>query len=513
MAEAREGTDAETGRALGQLSIVTATLLALVGVTYAVPGLERFQPFVPGEDSTPMAGLFQGYGSIPAFAGAGSGYTTPTRVTEDMQAELGSAVASNLGDPGGPGTPGTQPSAAPAEEGAGDAAPPAIRIDPSEYEGIEQHIENPDALRPFFAALEQTARREAHAITRIAHYGDSSIATDLITHTVRRRMQRRFGDAGHGFHLVSRGTMPYAHRDVKHRAGDGWQLRQIVASQDRHGIYGYGGVSFQPNGTGAWAKFATDSDAPVGGRVSRFQIYYRTQPNGGRLRYQIDDSERQELETRGDHGDAVEVVEVPDGPHELEIRAGGGGPVRLYGVALERDVPGVVYDSLGLVGARARRLLNYDAAHVARQMELRQPDLVILGFGGNEADDPVHRVDSYEAEMVQVIQRMRAGRQDAACLVFAPLDQARRDEHGRVETIETIPRIVAAQEAAARRAGCAFYNTFEAMGGEGAMAAWSRARPRLALSDYRHATPAGYEAIGNMFYKALLEAFAAHLAD
>ncbi len=504
-ADAETVTGGETGRALAQLAAAVVTLCALTGATYLVPGLGRYRPFVPGEDEVPLGRLFQEYGEVPAFAGAGGSYGGPSRPTARAREQLGAAVAANLGDE--PSAPAAVP--APDRRAGGDA-PPAIHIDPSEYEGIEEHIENPDALRPFFRALERTARREPGAVTRVAHYGDSSIATDLITHTVRRRMQRRFGDAGHGFVLVSRGTMPYGHRDVRHRAGDGWQLRQIVASQDRHGLYGYGGVAYHPTGSGAWARFATDDDAPVGGSVSRFHVYYRRQPNGGRLRYRVDDGEPRQLDTRGEHGDAVEVVEVPDGPHELEIRA-GGGPLRVYGVALERDVPGVVYDSLGLVGARARRLLNYDEEHVSRQMELRAPSLLVLGFGGNEADDPTHRVEAYEQEFVQVIRRMRAGREAMACLVFAPLDQARRNERGDVETIPSIPVIVEAQRAAARREGCAFYDTFGAMGGEGAMRAWSRARPRLALSDYRHATPAGYEVIGNMFYKALLEAFADHL--
>jgi hypothetical protein len=96
--------------------------------------------------------------------------------------------------------------------------------------------------------------------------------------------------------------------------------------------------------------------------------------------------------------------------------------------------------------------------------------------------------------------------------VFAPLDQAQRDERGRVTTLPTVPAIVEAQRRAAHREGCAFWDTFQAMGGEGAMERWYRTRPRLALGDFRHATPAGYEAIGNMFYKALLKDFARYLS-
>jgi hypothetical protein len=106
---------------------------------------------------------------------------------------------------------------------------------------------------------------------------------------------------------------------------------------------------------------------------------------------------------------------------------------------------------------------------------------------------------------------MRQGREDLGCLVFAPLDQARR-HRGRIRTLPTIPLIVAAQRRAAFDSGCAFYDTWQAMGGQDAMRRWYKARPRLAMGDFRHATPAGYEIIGNMFYKALLAGFADYLS-
>lgn len=110
--------------------------------------------------------------------------------------------------------------------------------------------------------------------------------------------------------------------------------------------------------------------------------------------------------------------------------------------------------------------------------------------------------------MREVIRHVHGGREGLGCLVVAPLDQAEVDPRGRVRTIPTVPVLVEAQRRAAFAEGCAFFDTFEAMGGEGAMRKWSRTRPRLALSDYRHATPAGYEIIGNMLYKALLASFA-----
>ena len=77
----------------------------------------------------------------------------------------------------------------------------------------------------------------------------------------------------------------------------------------------------------------------------------------------------------------------------------------------------------------------------------------------------------------------------------------------------SVPIIVEAQRAAAMAEGCAFYNNFEAMGGSGAMGRWYRSRPRLGLGDLRHATPAGYEILGNLFFKALMAEFARYLEE
>jgi lysophospholipase L1-like esterase len=263
---------------------------------------------------------------------------------------------------------------------------------------------------------------------------------------------------------------------------------------------------------GAWARVGTAKRGDFGTHASRFDIYYEALPRGGKFSVRLDKGERQNVSTKADEpGDRIYSIRAPDGPHVVEFRYQRGAPVRFYGVVVERDGPGVVYDSLGLVGARANRLLNFDADHIRRQLEIRGVNLIVLGFGGNEASDDRTEEQFYE-DYMNVLERMRQGRDDLGCLVFSPLDQAHR-EGGRIRTLDTIPRIVAAQRRAAIDSGCAFFDTWQAMGGENAMRRWYKARPRLAMGDFRHATPAGYEIIGNMFYKALLAGFAGYLTE
>jgi lysophospholipase L1-like esterase len=396
----------------------------------------------------------------------------------------------------------------------GDRAP-RIYIDPSAYEGIEVRIEDPTGhgLTPFYEALLATAEHREGAVTRVGHWGDSSIATDLITHTLRRRLQHRFGDAGHGFHLIASGYMPYRHRDVTHDASEDWLLRELVRDHDEGGAYGYGGVQFRGR-PGSWAKIGTaGEDAPVGRSASRFDLYVQRHPRGGDVMIRIDDGPFRPYDTRAEEPtDDVISIALPDGPHQVMLRVGAASAPRLYGAVLERNGPGVVYDSLGMVGARAARILHYDAERIAAQVERRGLHLVVLGFGGNEASDRI-QPSVYRADYERVIERMRGGRADLGCLVFAPLDQGMRDTRGRIVSMPTMDAIVRSQREAAFAKGCAFFDTRMAMGGRNSMRDWYQARPRLALSDLRHATPAGYEILGNLFYKALLEGFAGFLAS
>lgn len=487
---------------LRHLVTVVVFMLAACMLTYLIPPIQSLRPWIPSEEDVPIVRLFKRWGEIPAFAGHGGSYRATAGEgsgTERLAEAVGETVAANLG---------TKPIIAPPR-----AAEEEIAIEPAEYSGISVQIEDPTGrgMRAFYEALERTARGDEGAITRVGHYGDSSIATDLITSTVRQNLQARFGDAGHGFVLAAKGFIPYKHRGVVQSSNpEAWELREVVRRQDRHGRYGYGGVQSTAM-RGSWARIGTARRGAVGKKASRFDIFFEQQPRGGKFSVRVDREDREIVSTKADlPGDGVFSIEVPDGPHSIELRYQRGGPVSFYGVVMERDGPGVVYDSLGLVGARANRLLNFDETHIRRQLEQRGTNLIVLGFGGNEASDDRTEQMFYE-DYMKVLRRMRQGREDLACLVFAPLDQARRTR-GRIRTLPTIPLIVAAQRRAATDSGCAFYDTWRAMGGEDAMRRWYKARPRLAMGDFRHATPAGYEIIGNMFYKAILAGFARYLS-
>ncbi|HSE98089.1 MAG TPA: GDSL-type esterase/lipase family protein [Blastocatellia bacterium] len=378
----------------------------------------------------------------------------------------------------------------------------------SSYPG---EIEDPSgrALDHFFKALERTETEVAQ--TRICHYGDSPITNDGITSTVRRKLQMRFGDGGHGFILIAKPWGWYSHSAITHEAGSGWESDPIAISRgDR--LYGLGGVSFTASRASVTASFGTAEEGETGRAITSFKIYYLQQPGGGDFEVYIDGTLYGQVSSAADETrSAFFTIDVPNGPHKMTLKTAGNGEVRLFGVVLENGEGGVQYDSLGVNGAYIGLLANYiEAEHWSEQLRFRKPDLVIIGYGANESQFERLPMDQYERDTKEVIRRIRAALLDASILFIGPMDRGARGPGGAIITRPMIPRLISYQRRIAAETGCAFFDTFTAMGGEGTVARWYEARPRLMGGDFTHPTAQGAEIVGAFIYNALVEAYERH---
>ena len=70
-----------------------------------------------------------------------------------------------------------------------------------------------------------------------------------------------------------------------------------------------------------------------------------------------------------------------------------------------------------------------------------------------------------------------------------------------------MPRLVHIEARVASETGAAFFNTFEAMGGQGTMGRWYAAEPRLVGADFIHPMPAGAKIVGELLYNALRDGY------
>jgi len=370
-------------------------------------------------------------------------------------------------------------------------------------------IEDPSgSMAHYYGRLRAAARRQPGAVARMALYGESTNATDRVTSALRRRLQQRFGDAGKGWVPIAPGWPAQRHQDVTWSQEGRWRTWVVNRNDGPLSRYGLGGVVATNRTAHPRATFATTDSGRGGRAVSRYRLFYQAWPDGGDVALAIDSGAPTTLRTAATEvADRVHEISVSDGAHRLEVGV-GSGQVRLYGVVMERNRPGAVVDGLMLVGAFTRVLLHFDPDHWQRQVALREVDLLAFWLGGN---DSVSRTTGfsygrYVQTYAEALRRARRGRPQASCLVVSVID-AGENVDGAIRTVPRVPRVVAAQRDAARQAGCAFFDLFEAAGGSGTMRRWRSAAPRLAEGDYEHLTQAGARRVGEILYQAVAKGY------
>jgi lysophospholipase L1-like esterase len=405
--------------------------------------------------------------------------------------------------------PSPRPSPAP-DGSARELFPPYVPA-ADELRVPKTSILGPEALGHFFRQLTRVELGHPGAIARAGHWGDSILGNDGVSSGVRRRLQGRFGDAGHGFHVLGRYNLAFTHQDIRFSDRGAWDSCEIIFKCKADGHYGYGAVSSESSGGGT-STWSTTKEG-IGSRVSHFELWYAKQPKGGDFQIKVDGQVERTVTTASDQlQDGFETIAVPDGPHKFEVRAIGNGSARGYGVVLENAGPGVVWDSLALIGAFTQRFDYQDPGHIANQMKRRKLDLLVFILGGNDVQrekmDLYRTMQPYEEEYTRVIQKFRAGRPEASCLVMSVTDHGERVGRYGIRTRRIVPKLVASQQQVALAQGCAFFNTFEAMGGTDAIARWYHASPQLAGADFAHPTAEGHEVIAGLFFQSLTHSYA-----
>lgn len=407
----------------------------------------------------------------------------------------------------------------------------------------------PGALDPLFTALALAEAGDPAGRADLLFFGDSHTAGDLLTGYLRRSLQARFGDAGRGFVLAGHPPIKYyTQRDITCASTGRWTAEQ---GGKRHASepFGMAGVRVHSEDKSAIAWVESCAACKTGGLVDRFDVYYLRTKGSGALGYKVDDGDWHKVATKleppvvasatdvaigapaGDTVPATLTVPVETGRHKISLRPQGGGPVELFGVALERDQPGVLVDSLGVVGRRLAHLFHWDWSVIGPQVAQRDPALVVIQYGTNEADDPDLELDTLARQYDAVIARVREHAPRAAILVLGPPDMAVRtagkacdrrpppppnadgtpgdlDPDCQWRTPAVLPQIVEVEREAARRNGVAFFDTFTAMGGADRMDEFFHQEPSLAYGDHVHFTDKGYQRWGQALLEQLLASYA-----
>lgn len=347
-------------------------------------------------------------------------------------------------------------------------------------------LRQPTALTPLFEHLSQP-----HEPVHIIHFGDSHTAADTWTGGLRDLFQQRFGDGGSGFSVAGHPFAGYRRFDARGGATAGWHS-EGMRSGEGDGYFGLGGIGITTERAGQSVYLNSDCE--------RIEIQYLQQPGGGRLVLTDNDQPLGKISTEGELGPGFATADAGPGAHRFTLTTADAKPVRLFGWVADKDA-GVTYEALGINGAEAGLILKWNAEMLATYLQHRNPRLIVLAYGTNEASDPNWDPPSYQAMFASLLERLHAAVPAVSILVVGPGDRWVRTRAGW-RIVAGIDGIIAAQRAACQANSAAFWDTRARMGGRGSMPDWVTAG--LAQPDRVHFTEAGYRALASALFEDIM---------
>lgn len=382
-------------------------------------------------------------------------------------------------------------------------SPSTVRTRVQAHEAVYEHVasganipvENPAALIPFFEQLYRHQQGQMPGPLRILQYGDSHTAADEWTGEMRARLQEKFGDGGSGYSFAGRPYDGYRREDVRSGSTSGWHTDGLVG-RSGDGVYGLGGISMSVRTPREGVYVEADA--------SDFELYYYQQPGGGSLQLYDNGVPLERISTAGDPSPAYYRLEDMPGPHRLELETLDHAPVRLFGWVAEKPT-GVTYETLGINGAQASIVLDWNEETLRSNIERRNPALIVLAYGTNEAGQKAWTLESYRDMFEKLIVRFREAAPTATILVIGPPDRDQRIAKKGWQPMDRLDTIVEAQREAAVANGCPFWDLRAKMGGKGSMLQWVAAG--MAQADHVHFTGMGYNMLGDAVVRDLMSQY------
>jgi lysophospholipase L1-like esterase len=383
------------------------------------------------------------------------------------------------------------------------------------------------ALNRFFAGLMKLEKAKQGDIVTILHIGDSHIAADRFSGSLREQFQSRFGDAGRG--LLTPGL--YLARGVKFDRGGKWKV--ALSTGDASGPFGVTGAKLTANTRDAWVRLTAQDQ-----NFAWSEITLDSGPQNGTVLISLD-GEIKEASTRDPEG-SWRNFRMQRSARELMVRPKGDGPVTIHSISIGTDKPGVRYINLGLPGATALTPLSWDRDYLEADLKRLAPNLIVFSYGTGESFNDQLDLNDYEAKASAAISRMRRAAPKASLLVIGPpdiaqmpkfaarsgrasdvcralspaerADYAKRLDAGDPRLARWHPPInLEAVRATLRRLAAAhnalFWDWSKPMGGACGIHAWVHSKPPLAANDHVHLTEEGSKRSARLLFRELMSAY------
>lgn len=363
-------------------------------------------------------------------------------------------------------------------------------------------LENRAHLEPFFQKL-YIQRTQGGQKVSVVHIGDSHILGNYLTHEMRARMQRQFGDAGRGFIFPYKLADSYGPRDylVESPCRAHWRGSNCQADLSTTTPFGISGYCLETTNPACSLTIRLRDTATSETRLfTKVTIFHRKTPLTFALDVRDDVSNQTAQLFLEDEFSASYYFDRPVSQFSLFQRRTDANQknLALDGIAIENELSGVLYHSIGVNGGKYGDYLRaeYFAAEVGRL----NPDLIIISLGTNEAQGRMD-LDVLYKQIADLTAQLREQAPNASFLFTTPADSYLRGRGANpymAGVSATIARF-------ARDEGYALWDLFTLSGGENSAQQW-KARGLLS-TDSVHYTKIGYAVQGKLFYQSVIRGY------
>ena len=355
----------------------------------------------------------------------------------------------------------------------------------------------PDDDLTFFDDLFDAFEHADSTRMRIVHYGDSQIEGDRITGVIREELQDTFGGIGPGIlHLLQ-------------TVGSINTGQSITDSIPRGLVYGPAEMRGKNNNYGVMGQVAyLDTTVTV-------SVWPRTkEPKHCRTFTRVtvlaeNTSSDLYITCKGDR----RVVKPAEGEQRTtfhftepveRVTLTLSGYARVYGILLDGDT-GVCVDNIPMRGCSGTMFSNINRSLLTDYYRKENVRLIIMQYGGNSVPylKASKGIATYASQMERQIRYLQECAPQAKVLMIGPSDMSTLIK-GNWQTYPMLPEIIDSLRTAANRAGAAYWDMYQVMGGHNSMAQWCSEQPPLAGSDHIHFTPRGATRVADLFCKSLM---------
>jgi lysophospholipase L1-like esterase len=353
-------------------------------------------------------------------------------------------------------------------------------------------------LSYFFNALKKTK----NDVVRVAHYGDSAIEGDLITADLREYLRNKnLGGEGVGF-------LGITSQDIRFRStteqsfSDNWESASLYSSNPNELPLGISGEIFIPKGN-CWVEYKTKRGFSSVRDFSSVRVFY-SHAKSSSIKYSFNDGPSKSA--RLSPGNGVQELVLKNDGNARKVRIEfEPDQAYFYGVSLENG-NGLYVDNLPLRGNSGVDLQKIPESMLKDFHKYLNYKLIILEFGLNIAGSRKSNYSWYEREMTQVINRFKKAFPNTSILMITVHDKSMK-RGTQFVTDPSILKLLETQKNIAEKNDVAYWNLFEAMGGENSMPKWVSANPPLAFRDYIHFNEQGAQKIAEMLGDAIWDAY------